>query len=363
MAARRLTTAGFSAIFVLVATAQAAAQTADKMTAAEQLFVDARQSMNAGRFADACAKLEQSQAIDPSVGALGWLARCYEKLGRTASAWATYRSASLLAGQRGDVARKALADERSSALEPELVRLQLDASAVAQLAGVSIERNGTPVARALWDMPFAVDPGEHRFEIRAPGYGSLSLTVSVTKPGSVETIRIQELVRAPDLSETEAPQRNPIASGQPTVASRTLPPASPGGGTRHVANRGVPVQGIIGLAAGGLGVAALAVGTIFLMERNSKLAARDSSCPEAPAGACPSEASRLQYEANQTEAQGAATISSVSFVAGAALVAGGVVLWLTAPRSVYTTEFRAPSAAIHPMLDRRGGGVWLSTTW
>lgn len=344
----------------------AAAQSSDQKAAAEMLFNDARRAMDAGQYTGACAKLEQSQDIDPSVGTLGWLARCYEKLGKTATAWATYRSASSFAQQRGDTGRKALADERASALEPVLSRLELDTSAVAQLAGIAIARNGEPVARALWDAPFPVDPGEHRFEVSAPGYGTASLAVSVSAAGSQQTIRIPALVRTPDLADAENAKATPssIDAGKPTSAPPPPPaaPVSVSSGVRD-AGSGMSAQAIAGLTAGGLGVAGLTVGAIFLVKRNSSLEARDSSCPAAPRGDCPSESKRLEYEAHQEDAKGSATTSSVAFIAGAALIGAGAVLWLTAPRSSSKTNDRASAAALYPVLQRDGGSVWLSTKW
>src|SRR5262249_38113298 len=65
----------------------AQSSTSDKV-AAEGLFDQGRAAMQRGDFAQACGLLERSQRIDPAVGTLLYLAECYEKSGRTASAWA-----------------------------------------------------------------------------------------------------------------------------------------------------------------------------------------------------------------------------------------------------------------------------------
>ena len=62
-------------------------------TDAEVLFDQGRKLMGQQRYEEAAHKLEQSESLDPGVGTLLNLADCYVHLGRTASAWATYRSA------------------------------------------------------------------------------------------------------------------------------------------------------------------------------------------------------------------------------------------------------------------------------
>lgn len=51
---------------------------------ADVLFDEGTALMNAGKYAEACPKLEQSLKLDPGIGGMLWLADCYERAGRTA---------------------------------------------------------------------------------------------------------------------------------------------------------------------------------------------------------------------------------------------------------------------------------------
>ena len=72
--------------------ARAQARPEDR-AAAESLFSDARRLMQAGDYEQACPKLEASRRLEPGLGTTLNLGDCYEKLGRTASAWGEFRGA------------------------------------------------------------------------------------------------------------------------------------------------------------------------------------------------------------------------------------------------------------------------------
>ena len=346
----------------------ARAQGADQKAAAEVLFNDARRAMEAGNFATACPKLERSQQIDASVGTLGWLGRCYEKLGKTASAWANYRAAASLAQRRGDAERGALAAERASALEPTLSWLTIDATALAELASVEVLRNGVAIPRSDWGTKLPVDPGVQHLELRAPGYQSAELRVSIGSSAAHETARLPALVPEPAAATPEAPA---APQAPETPAPHAAPPPSPPPLPRDHPRTapGTSGQAIAGYVVGGAGGVGLGLGLAFFLKRSSDLDARDAACPEAPAGDCPSETKRDEYESRQNDAKLASTVSTVSTIAGATLLVTGAVLWLTAPSATSRAEVaqRAErskgSPKLQPIAWRDGGGLWLESTW
>src|SRR5215470_3965724 len=105
--------------------ARAGAQSTSDKAAAEALFDQGRAAMQDGDFGKACGLLERSQHIDPGVGTLLYLAECYEKSNRTASAWATFREAADAADRAKESVRARTGRDRAARLEPFLSRLTI----------------------------------------------------------------------------------------------------------------------------------------------------------------------------------------------------------------------------------------------
>src|ERR1700683_67483 len=82
-------------------------------TAAEALFSEGKERLRAGRFAEACTKLAESQQLSPGAGTLLNLADCYEKNGQTASAWTEFRASAALARTKGQTEREQTARDRA----------------------------------------------------------------------------------------------------------------------------------------------------------------------------------------------------------------------------------------------------------
>ena len=64
--------------------------TAQDRALAETLFRDGRALVQAGKVAEGCTKLADSQQLDPQMGTLLNVALCQEQQGKTASAWAAF---------------------------------------------------------------------------------------------------------------------------------------------------------------------------------------------------------------------------------------------------------------------------------
>jgi tetratricopeptide (TPR) repeat protein len=97
----------------------AGAQTESDVALADAFFKGAKQLADAGRFAEACPKFAESQRLATGIGVTMHLAECYEKTGRTASAWAEFREAEKLAREHEDP-RADVAKARAAALDRKL---------------------------------------------------------------------------------------------------------------------------------------------------------------------------------------------------------------------------------------------------
>lgn len=288
--------------------ASADVPSSDKV-AAEALFDEARALMKEGKNELACPKLAESQRLDPGIGTLLYLASCYEKTGRLATAWVTFREAGALAHNAGQAERERMAAARAAALDPLLPHLTIRPDV--KDGEPEILRDGVPVAKALWGTAVPVDPGTHTVEARLAGHVARSISVSLGKGESAD-LPIPVLERAHDDAPITEPRRRSEVAPEPPAAAP--PPLAPKASSR------VPP-----LVAAGIGVGGVAVGTIFGVRALSLASDVDDACP---AGPCSHE---VRVKADDSRAAG--NVSTVGFAVGVVGLAAAAVLWFSAPRA------------------------------
>ena len=83
----------------------------------------------------------------------------------------------------------------------------------------------------------------------------------------------------------------------------------------------------IGLIVGGAGVVGIGLGAFFGLQASSKWSDAKGKCADYPYG-CSSDAADLR-----SSARSRGTASTVAFIAGGALLATGIVLYLTEPQA------------------------------
>jgi hypothetical protein len=288
-------------LVVGIATAAASARAdGGGEASAQKLFDEGRELIRQGRFAEACPKFAASQELAPSGGTLLNLADCYEKNGQLASAWARFHDVASRAQKAGRTEIVEMANARIAAIEPRLSYLTIMVPAAADTEGLELRRDGEIVPRGAWGTSLPIDGGEHAIKASAPGKRTRTTSLRIAAVGERATLSL-------------VPLESDVAS--------TAPPADDG------AKRGSGLQRPLGLAAAGAGVVALGVGVVFGLRAISKNHDAASRCPASPRCADPEGVTLTD------EAKSAATISTIAFVAGGVLAAGGVTLFLTAPSS------------------------------
>lgn len=295
------------ALSLLLAAAAAHAEPlSPRAASAEHLFGEGRRLVSEGHVAEGCAKLAQSQSLDPSAGTLLNLADCYEQDDKLASAWLAFREAARASSDRhrDDWAR--LATKRALVLEPRLSRLVIDARSDGR-AEVLVD--GHVVDRRSFGAPLPLDRGSHALEARADGQTYFTTTVVIAREGELLTVHVDE----PSVVQPKVPARE-AAKPEMDVASR---------------DRLGTTQGKVGLVVAGVGTLGLLfAGGAALVAKSARDDAGDacSTYPRFDPTRCgPST------ETDNDRARTFAAAATVSAVAGGALLAVGGVLFFTAP--------------------------------
>lgn len=308
---------GVVAIGCLSASVQAQSSAADK-AAAEALFDKAKKQLKDKDFEAACRSLEESQRLDPGVGTLLYLAECYEQSGKTASAWATFREAAALATKSNDGKREKIARGRAERLEAKLAKLVVEVPESVRVDGMRITRDGDELGTPLWGTAIPVDPGSHEIRITAPGKLEYKSQIQVPENGNVT-------FAVPPLEDAPAPPPDPVKPG-PAATPAPDPAPGPTGGDAGVQADGGSGQRTLGIVVGVVGLLGIGAGSFFGLKAASKDSEADDNCR----GSDPTLCNQTGVDLGQ-EAEDAATLSTIAFGVGALALAGGIVLYATAP--------------------------------
>lgn len=285
---------------------------AEKIATARALGIEGVTLADAGKCVEAVDRLTRAEALHHAPTTLERLAECHVQLGHFVlgtemlqrvvhEPLAPNAPAPFVAAQ----ARASTVLERAL---PRIGSLKIHVEGPAPaLEGVTVRIDGELVAAAMLDVDRPTDPGDHAVEATAKERVPASTSTKVAEGGhQTVTLTLQPAV----------------VSGQPTppppTSSAVVPPPPPppteqtGGSSSW-----------IGWAIGGVGVAGLAVGTVFGVKTFSDKSTLRAECTGTR---CPSSASGDIGDASRDS-----TIANVAIGAGAALVVGGVVLLLVHP--------------------------------
>jgi tetratricopeptide repeat protein len=280
----------------------AVAQSAESQ-AADALFRQAKALMDQGDLEPACEKFAASQALEPGLGTLLYLGDCYERAGRFASALATFRDAAELAEQHDDATRLRLAQVRVSALEPRAPKLEIRPPSAPQKIDLQITVAGAPLPSSDLGRPLPHDAGRYEIRFSAPGYEPFVSQIELKNASSV-------VVTVPRLVALQS-------AGPRAPAHDEAPAEHPSDGS---------TQRTLGWVAGGTGAVLLGTAIVLGALAGSKNRDSKSNCAEDDPNRCSSAGVD-----QRKDAQNLATAATVATVVGGIALAGGVVLYVSAP--------------------------------
>jgi hypothetical protein len=300
------------------------------------LFQDAKSLMSAGRYAEACPKLAESQRLDPGTGTLLALALCHQSQGRSASAWAEFTEVAGAAQKDNRADRVRVSREHIRQLEPTLSRLTITVPpSVAGVKGLEVTRDGSWVGPAVWGTAVPLDPGEHTIEAWAPGKKRWTMKVQFTPTGNSQTVAVPALEGAPAAAP---PPPSPLPAPMPAEV-----PAPSGGSGRRTA----------GFVVGGVGILALGVGAFFGVRAIAKSSDAKARCS-------PARCTDPQAVSTNDDAKVAAIVSDIGIGLGLAGLGVGVFLLVTAPSA---PEPKKTGLQATPWVGPGQAGLTLRSAW
>lgn len=249
-----------AAIAVGCVTWAGSARAQDNVAKAAVLSRDAETLLAAGKTAEACDKLEESQGLDPRGSTLLDLALCREKEGRLGTAYLLFDQAekAATAEKRTDRANTARSHKKDMYLKVPRVTVVVPKDAIVD--GMEVRVGLAANARALnivpqseWGKAFPVDPGDLKVMVTAPAKATWEQTFDL-RQGGRKTITVAALKAGdgppplPPTLTSPPPTTDPGKPGDPPLKPGDKPPPKAGATAQHEAGR-VVVD--FGLLAGG----------------------------------------------------------------------------------------------------------------
>lgn len=325
---------GIGVIAALSAHAPPARAQSGDAAAALTLFEEGKQLAASGNYREGCPKLLASYTMVQKLGTLLNLADCYERSGKTASAWVRFTEAATIAERAGQQERAEFARTHAAALGPRLSRLIITAPSPAP-EGLEVRRDGTVVDAAVFGEAVPVDPGPHALEARAPRQRTWTANVDIEADAKTpRAIAIPAF--EPDLAAG-------AGAGAGTMAAEGPPASTPPAGGDASSSSSGGTQRTWAFVLGGVGAAGLVASVV------GGLVARGQYARSNDSGGCVSDVCTQRGLDDRSKAGTTAGVSTGIFLGGALLLATGVVLYLTSSPASRS----AASASAFATMDER----------
>lgn len=312
---------------IALLTVLAAPAFADK---ADKLFQKAKKLHADKKFAQACPTYEEVDKIDPAIGSKLDVARCYEDWGRLATAYDWYVQADKMATDaKDDRAPKIKATIEELDLNVPRILIKTPDGANPDVLD-TLTLDGQPIAEEYLNTIQRIDPGPHVIEYLVEGEKRKKMA-PVERGGETEL--------SLDIPKGPGKKPRPKKKGDvtPPIAERPDP-----GRTRR----------LVGIGVGSAGVLMVGVASIMtLSARGDYKNALADHCMGST-----SLCNGMGYDITRG-ARTTANYATVITLVGVAAIAGGVFLYLTAPKAP-AEEPAKPIQAIYvsPTIDSTGGG-------
>ncbi len=309
-----------SAMIPLWVGVASAADPADTATA-RTLALDGIALSENGKCAEAIDRFERAEKLVHAPTHLARLGACQIEVGRLVAGTETLRKLAHETLPPNAPSAFVTARERGAALLaatlPRLAKLRITVLPDGALADVDLD--GHRISPVVLGVEQPVDPGEHVVAVRAPGYASQELHLTLAEAGSrgLDVHLVKSAAAAPPPAPTTAgtPDSTPAGTRVPVDAPRS---------------EKVTWPGWVGV---GSGAVVMGLGAVFGVTALSDQSTLESRCPGrvcAPGGDL----------ALAESAERSASLSTVLFVAGGVLLSSGIV-WLLASPATRTASARS----------------------
>jgi hypothetical protein len=220
--------------------------------------------------------------------------------------------------------RETAAKERAAALEPKLTRMRIVVPDPAPDA--KIFRDDQEVGKAAWGTAMPVDPGDHVIRVSAEGKKEWTQDVKVPSSSRTFSVTVPALEDLPVAQASAPPDRHEVVSDTSSPHDNG---SGGGGGSK------VPA-----LVIGGIGVAGLAVGTIFAVQGYSDNQQALKLCHAGPSGNdCNGKPEHDKHDQLVSDAKRELLIGWVAIGVGGAAVVTSAVMLLTSGESSDSAAF------------------------
>jgi tetratricopeptide (TPR) repeat protein len=297
----------------------AAGAAAQQSPEAARLFEEGRTLAEQGKYEAACERYAKSYELERAAGTMLNLGDCAEREGQLHQAWVMYDNAARAYDSAGKAGPAKFARDRANVLAPKLATVVVRI-AEPRVGGLTV-RIGERAVPPAAEIVERVDEGEVPIAVGAPGRAPFSTTVRAA-------IGEQVIIEVPALRA--------IDRGRPDASPAPRPPVDRPTPTRRQRGRVLLAAGITGagvLSLGASGVLGLAAKRRYDSAVNTVDSMGTPVCePDGGRVSCYDAA----VHARARSALDLARYGDVAGIAGAALIAGGVILYVTAPRERVT---------------------------